>query len=104
MWVQATDALFHVTRAFSDGDVTHVEGNVDPVRDLKIINDELRFKVSFKEVVHIFVRLQILCGCYIRGCEAGRGMVRVWLLSAAPVCMRLKPIVSAGSSNCGESD
>lgn len=42
--ISATDALFHVTRAFSDGDVTHVEGNVDPVRDLQIINDELRFK------------------------------------------------------------
>merc|ERR1712032_1379081 len=42
--ISATDALFHVCRAFTAGDVTHVEGSVDPVRDLQIINDELRFK------------------------------------------------------------
>ena len=30
--------------AFDDDDVTHVEGEVDPVRDLEIIHDELRLK------------------------------------------------------------
>ena len=30
--------------AFDDDDVTHVEGEVDPVRDLDIINEELRLK------------------------------------------------------------
>jgi obg-like ATPase 1 len=33
-----------VVRVFEDKDVTHVEGDVDPVRDLEIISDELRFK------------------------------------------------------------
>jgi obg-like ATPase 1 len=30
--------------AFDEPDVTHVEGDVDPVRDLQIISDELRIK------------------------------------------------------------
>ena len=29
---------------FKDDDITHVEGEVDPVRDIQIINDELRLK------------------------------------------------------------
>lgn len=32
------------TGAFDDPDVTHVEGEVDPVRDLDIISEELRLK------------------------------------------------------------
>lgn len=32
------------TGAFDDTDVTHVEGEVDPVRDLDIISEELRLK------------------------------------------------------------
>jgi len=42
--IKACDAIFHMTRAFDDDDVTHVEGDVNPVRDLKIILDELRLK------------------------------------------------------------
>lgn len=30
--------------AFDDPDVTHIEGEVDPVRDLDIISEELRLK------------------------------------------------------------
>ena len=32
--------------AFEGEDVTHVEGDVNPVRDLEIISDELRQKVG----------------------------------------------------------
>ncbi|KAJ8019879.1 Obg-like ATPase 1 [Holothuria leucospilota] len=42
--IKACDAIFHLMRAFTDDDVTHVEGEVDPVRDLQIIFDELRLK------------------------------------------------------------
>lgn len=38
------DAIFHVTRVFEDDDVTHVEGDVNPVRDLEIIHNELLLK------------------------------------------------------------
>ncbi len=39
--IRATDAILHVLRCFEDGDVTHVEGSVDPVRDAEIISTEL---------------------------------------------------------------
>ncbi|MCP9260074.1 Obg-like ATPase 1 [Dirofilaria immitis] len=39
--VSACDALFHLCRAFDDDNVTHVEGEVNPVRDLGIIQNEL---------------------------------------------------------------
>lgn len=42
--IQAVDGLYHVCRAFPDDDVIHVEGSVDPVRDLDIIASELRLK------------------------------------------------------------
>nr|XP_027200403.1 obg-like ATPase 1 [Dermatophagoides pteronyssinus] len=42
--IQRVDALFHVVRAFDAADVTHVCGDVCPVRELEIISSELRFK------------------------------------------------------------
>ncbi|XP_064646934.1 obg-like ATPase 1 [Lineus longissimus] len=42
--IKACDALFHMSRAFEDTDVTHVDGDVDPVRDLITILEELRLK------------------------------------------------------------
>lgn len=42
--IQSCDAIFHVVRAFADEEVTHVEGDVNPVRDLDIIHNELRLK------------------------------------------------------------
>ena len=35
--------------AFEGEDVTHVEGDVNPVRDLEIISEELRKKVEYHE-------------------------------------------------------
>jgi len=42
--IKACDAMFHLCRTFEDPEITHVEGEVDPVRDLDIINEELRLK------------------------------------------------------------
>lgn len=42
--IRAVDALFQVVRCFDDAEIIHVEGDVDPCRDLQIINDELLFK------------------------------------------------------------
>ncbi|KAI9320886.1 GTP-binding protein YchF [Dichotomocladium elegans] len=42
--IKAVDAIFHVVRAFDDADVTHVEGDLDPLRDMEIIHEELRLK------------------------------------------------------------
>src|SRR5688572_17099998 len=39
--IREVDAIVHVVRCFEDPDVTHVMGDVDPVRDREIINLEL---------------------------------------------------------------
>ena len=39
--IRETDAIVQIVRFFADGDVTHVEGAVDPDRDAGIINTEL---------------------------------------------------------------
>ncbi|SHI69472.1 hypothetical protein SAMN02745176_01066 [Lutispora thermophila DSM 19022] len=41
--VRKTDALIHIVRAFESDDVVHVEGNIDPMRDIDTINMELLF-------------------------------------------------------------
>jgi GTP-binding protein YchF len=39
--IRDCDAVAFVTRCFEDGDITHVEGRVDPLADLEIIETEL---------------------------------------------------------------
>ena len=39
--IREVNAIAHVVRCFEDGDVTHVEGSVDPIRDIEIIDTEL---------------------------------------------------------------
>ncbi len=41
--IRSTDAIVNVVRCFEDGDITHVEGTIDPVRDIEIISTELIF-------------------------------------------------------------
>ena len=48
--IRAVDAIFQVVRAFDDAEIIHVEGDVDPTRDLDIISEELRIKdIEFTE-------------------------------------------------------
>ena len=39
--IRSTDAIIHVLRCFEDDDITHVEGSVDPLRDMTTIETEL---------------------------------------------------------------
>ncbi len=39
--IRETEAIIHVVRCFDNGDVIHVDGHVDPIRDIEIINTEL---------------------------------------------------------------
>jgi obg-like ATPase 1 len=39
--ISACDAIFHILRVFDDAEIVHVEGEVNPVRDLEIIREEL---------------------------------------------------------------
>jgi ribosome-binding ATPase len=39
--IREVDAVAHVVRCFADGNVVHVEGSVDPIRDVEIVETEL---------------------------------------------------------------
>ena len=39
--IRECDAIAHVVRCFEDGDITHVEGKVDPINDIETIETEL---------------------------------------------------------------
>lgn len=42
--IREVDAIVHVVRCFEDGNVVHVDGSVDPVRDRDVIETELQLK------------------------------------------------------------
>ena len=42
--IRETDAILHVVRCFDDDNIVHVDGSVDPVRDIEVINTELQLK------------------------------------------------------------
>jgi GTP-binding protein YchF len=49
--IRATDAVAHVVRCFDSGDIVHVDGSVNPVRDIETIDTELIYSdVSTVEV------------------------------------------------------
>ncbi|MDO4758830.1 MAG: redox-regulated ATPase YchF [Rikenellaceae bacterium] len=42
--IRTTNAIIHVLRCFENGNITHVDGSIDPVRDKGIIDTELQLK------------------------------------------------------------
>ncbi len=42
--IRETDAILHILRCFDDGNIVHVDGSVNPVRDKEIIDAELQLK------------------------------------------------------------
>ena len=41
--IREVDAIVHVVRCFEDPNITHVDGSIDPIRDIETINLELIF-------------------------------------------------------------
>jgi GTP-binding protein YchF len=44
--IREVDAIAHVLRCFADGNVTHIEGSVDPIRDAETVETELMLATS----------------------------------------------------------
>ncbi|MBX2816639.1 MAG: redox-regulated ATPase YchF [Saprospiraceae bacterium] len=42
--IREVDAIIHVVRCFEDGQIVHVDGNIDPTRDRQIVETELILK------------------------------------------------------------
>ena len=47
------DGIYHLVRAFPNEEVVHEEGDVDPLRDIGIINNELILK-DLKHIEKVF--------------------------------------------------
>jgi GTP-binding protein YchF len=60
--IREVDSIVQVIRAFDDENVTHVDGNVDPIRDIETINLELIFadlEVVEKRIPKILKKAQL---------------------------------------------
>ena len=60
--IREMDAIIHVVRCFENDDIIHVDGSIDPVRDIETINLEL-----------IFADLEVLDRRIDRGTKAMKG-------------------------------
>lgn len=55
--IREVDAIAHVVRCFEDPNVVHVDGNIDPIRDIETINLELIFS-DLEVLEHRIERVQ----------------------------------------------
>jgi ribosome-binding ATPase YchF (GTP1/OBG family) len=39
--IRETEVILHIVRCFEDTNIVHVEGSIDPLRDVEIIEEEL---------------------------------------------------------------
>ena len=60
--------FFHFIGVFESDEVTHVEGDVNPVRDMEIIHDELRLK----DLEYINKNVEHLAKTVVRGADKAR--------------------------------
>ena len=75
--IREVDAIVHVVRCFEDSNIVHVDGSINPVRDIETINLELIFSESADG------KACNLCGQCKRG-GAGRGGSRKLLCTGGP--------------------
>jgi ribosome-binding ATPase len=84
--IRETDAIIHVLRCFDDGNIIHVDGSVDPVRDKEIIDIELQLK----DLESIEKRIATLA----RVLKSGDKEV----LKENELCMSIKSVLEQGKS------
>ena len=107
--IQAVDAIYHLVRAFKDKEIEHVEGSVDPIRDLDIIAEEL----ILKDASRVHDRLEVVK----RMLDRGQDKVRLQRhasppspprhvhtpLSLSPLC-RCVCVSTDKEAGCGDVD
>lgn len=118
--IREVDAIVHVVRCFENSDIIHVEGSVDPLRDVETINMELIFsdmetlerridrtKKNMKGDKTLAAELEVE-ERIMSGLEAGNTARTLGLtdddIAALGDCqlLTLKPVIYAG--NIGEED
>lgn len=96
--IKACDAIFHMLRTFVDEEVTHVEGEVDPIRDMEIINEELRMK----DVEYLTKQLESLDKTVGRGGDKARKNEYECLQKVQKILMEEKKPVRFGHFDARE--
>src|SRR6056297_437158 len=75
--IRNTDALIHVLRCFDDENLSHIEGSVDPVRDIETINLELQV-TDLESVEKKIVRLEKLAKVGDKDAKKGIEVLQVY--------------------------
>ena len=83
--IREVDAIVHVVRCFENNDIIHVEGNIDPLRDVETIDIEL-----------ILSDLEIVERAIDRTTKAAKADKK--LLEKLSVLERVKEVLEAGKS------
>ncbi len=75
--IRNTDALIHVLRCFDDENLPHIEGSVNPVRDIETINLELQVK-DLESVEKKIIRLEKLVKTGDKDAKKGIEVLQVY--------------------------
>ncbi len=75
--IRNADALIHVIRCFDDDNLPHIEGSVDPVRDIETINLELQVK-DLESVEKKIVRMEKLIKTGDKDAKIAIGVLKVY--------------------------
>ncbi|MEX0980458.1 MAG: redox-regulated ATPase YchF [Bacteroidales bacterium] len=75
--IRNTDALIHVLRCFDDEELPHIEGSVNPVRDIETINLELQVK-DLESVEKKITRLEKLAKTGDKDARRGIEVLQVY--------------------------
>jgi GTP-binding protein YchF len=84
--IRETDAIIHVLRCFDDGNIIHVDGSVNPVRDKEIIDIELQLK----DLESVEKRISTLARVLKSGDKE--------ILKENELCQRIKEALEQGKS------
>ncbi len=82
--IREVDAILHVVRCFADSDVIHVEGSVDPIRDIETIETEL-----------MLADLQVMEGVLEKAARTARSGDKEAIIKV-DVLSRARPILDSG--------
>jgi ribosome-binding ATPase YchF (GTP1/OBG family) len=94
--IRNTDALIHVLRCFDDEELPHIEGSVNPVRDIETINLELQVK-DLESVEKKITRLEKLAKTGDKDAKRGIEVLQVYR-------EHLENFQNAATAPVGETD
>ena len=91
-----TDAIIHVLRCFDDKNLLHIEGSIDPVRDMELIEFELQVK-DLESIEKKIVRLEKIAKSGDKDARKGIAVLNIYR-------EHIENFQSARSANVSEED